>query len=123
LIELVVALAVIGLTLSFTLPRITGWLDRLGYSANEQKLEEALADLAGQARRSGRTILLVSTDKIAKTANAATIDLPRGWSLTVEPPIVFRYDGLCSGGTVRVSLPEGERSYRLFSPFCRPQPQ
>ena len=122
LIELIVALAVVGLMLAFTLPRVAGWLDRLGFSAGQQRLEESLAELPEQARRSGHTIFLRSSDRGTDAANTAAIELPRGWTLTVDPAIVFRYDGLCTGGTVRLSFPGGDRSYRLAPPFCRPQP-
>jgi prepilin-type N-terminal cleavage/methylation domain-containing protein len=123
LIELIVALAVVALMLAFTLPRVVGWLDRLGFSAGQQRLEEALAELPEQARRSGHTIFLRSSDRSTDAANAAAIELPRGWTLTVDPAaIVFRYDGLCTGGTVRLSFPGGDRNYRLAPPFCRPQP-
>ena len=60
--------------------------------------------------------------KSAKAADSAAIELPSGWTLTVEPPIIFRYDGVCTGGTARVTLPEGELKYRLDPPFCHPQP-
>jgi prepilin-type N-terminal cleavage/methylation domain-containing protein len=123
LIELVVALAVVGLTLTFVLPRMAGWLDGLGFSAKQQQLEESLAEMGERARRSGRPMFLRSSDKIADAANTAAIALPRGWALTVEPPILFQYDGLCTGGTVRLSFPGGERTYRLAPPFCRPLPR
>jgi prepilin-type N-terminal cleavage/methylation domain-containing protein len=122
LIELVVALAVVGLILTVTLPRLSGLLDRFAYSDEEQQLRDSLAGLAATARRTGRTVLLRSTDKSATAADSAKIDLPRGWSLTVEPPIVFRYDGVCSGGTARATFPGGELTYKLDPPFCRPQP-
>jgi len=86
LIELVVALAIIGLGLSFVLPRMMAWVDRLAFSTRQQQFE-----------------------------------LPSSWSLTVEPPIAFRYDGVCTGVKVRLSFPAGERSYRLQSPYCRPE--
>src|SRR5205823_6013857 len=97
LIELVVALAVIGLMLGIALPRAAGWLDRLGMSSRQQGVEDALAELAAKARRSGHTISLRSSEK---AGNNAAIELPAGWSLIVDPPIVFRHDGLCTGGTV-----------------------
>jgi len=122
LIELVVALAVVSLMLTFTLPKMAGWLDRVGFSDKEQRVEDSLAELGEKARRSGHTILLRSSDPSMDTANAAAIELPRGWTLIVEPPIVFKYDGLCTGGTVRLSFPGGERTYRFAPPFCRPQP-
>ena len=122
LIELVVALAVIGLMLAVTLPRLSGWLDRFDFSSNEQRVEDSLAGLGQAARRAGRTMYLHSSDKSTKDGHSAVIDLPRGWSLTVEPPIVFRYDGICNGGTARVTFPGGERTYKLVAPFCHPQP-
>jgi prepilin-type N-terminal cleavage/methylation domain-containing protein len=122
LIELVVALAVLGLILMVTLPRLSGLLDRFGFSDKEQRLRDSLAGIGATARRTGRTVFLRSTNKSAGDADSAKIDLPGGWTLTVEPPIVFRYDGVCSGGTARATFPEGELTYRLDPPFCRPRP-
>jgi len=122
LIELVVALAVVGLILTVTLPRLSGLLDRIGFSGDEQRVRNSLAGVAATARRAGRTVFLRSTDKSAGVDDSAKIDLPRGWTLTVEPPIAFRYDGVCTGGTARAAFPGGELTYRLDPPFCRPQP-
>ena len=121
LIELVVALAIIGLGLSLVVPRMMAWVDRLAFSARQQQFEDALAELGSRARRSGRSVVLRSTDLAAHTNEPSPIELPSSWSLTVEPPIAFRYDGVCTGGKVRLSFPAGERSYRLQSPYCRPE--
>jgi prepilin-type N-terminal cleavage/methylation domain-containing protein len=122
LIELVVALAVVGLILTVTLPRMSGWLDRFGFASKEQRVHDSLAGLAETARRAGRTVYLRSSGKSTKAADSAVIELPSGWTLTVESPIIFRYDGVCTGGTARVTFPEGELSYRFDPPFCHPQP-
>ena len=122
LIELLVALAVVGLILTVTLPRMSGWLDRFGFASKEQRVHDALAGLAEAARRAGRTMYLRSSDQSAKSSDSPAIELPSGWTLTVEPPIVFRYDGVCTGGTARVTFPDGELTYRLDPPFCHPQP-
>ena len=121
LIELVVALAIIGLGLSFVLPRMMEWVDRLAFSTRQQQFEDALAKLGSRARHSGRSVVLRSTDLAAHTNEPSPIELPSSWSLTVEPPIAYRYDGVCTGGKVRLSFPAGERSYRLQSPYCRPE--
>jgi prepilin-type N-terminal cleavage/methylation domain-containing protein len=121
LIELVVALAIIGLGLSFVLPRMMAWVDRLAFSTRQQQFEDALAELGSRARRSGRSVVLRSTDLAPNSNDPSPIELPSSWSLTVEPPIAFRYDGVCTGGKVRLSFPAGERSYRLQSPYCRPE--
>ena len=121
LIELVVALAIIGLGLTFVLPRMMAWADRLAFSARQQRFEDALAELGSRARRSGRSVVLRSTDLAPNPNEPFPIELPSSWSLTVEPPIAFRYDGICTGGKVRLSFPAGERSYRLRPPYCRPE--
>jgi prepilin-type N-terminal cleavage/methylation domain-containing protein len=119
LIEIVVAVAIVGLALSFVLPRLSGMLDRLGSSMRQQRFEDRLAALGGEARRTGHTVLLRSTEPQAKPATKPVIELPSDWSLVVDPPITFSYNGMCTGGTVRLSFPGGERHYRLVAPYCR----
>jgi prepilin-type N-terminal cleavage/methylation domain-containing protein len=121
LIELVVALAIVGLGLTFVLPRMMGWVDRLAFSARQQQFEDALAELGSRARHSGRSVVLRSTDLAPNSNEPSPIELPSSWLLIVEPPIAFRYDGVCTGGKVRLSFPAGERSYRLQAPYCRPE--
>jgi prepilin-type N-terminal cleavage/methylation domain-containing protein len=121
LIELVVALAIIGLGLTFVLPRMMAWVDRLAFSTRQQRFEDTLAELGSKARRSGRSVVLRSTDLAPNPDEPSPIELPSSWSLTVEPPIAFRYDGICTGGKVHLSFPAGERNYRLRPPYCRPE--
>jgi prepilin-type N-terminal cleavage/methylation domain-containing protein len=130
LIELVIAIAIVGLGLTIAVPRLTGWLDRLTSSIRQQQFEDALAELGRKARHTGRTLVLHSTntarnapsDVGGSSTAQPPIELPSNWTLTVEPPIAFRYDGLCTGGTVHLNYPAGERSYRLLAPYCRLEP-
>jgi hypothetical protein len=62
---------------------------------------------------------LRSTEPQTKSATKPAIELPSDWSLVVDPPITFSYNGMCTGGTVRLSFPGGERRYRLVAPYCR----
>jgi prepilin-type N-terminal cleavage/methylation domain-containing protein len=119
LIEIVVAIAIVGLALSFVLPRLSGLLDRLGSSTRQQEFEDRLAAMGSEARRTGRTVLLRSIEPQRKPGTKPAIELPIDWSLVVDPPITFSYDGICSGGTVRLSFPGGERQYQLVAPYCR----
>ena len=121
LIELVIALAIVGLGLTFVLPGLTAWVDRLAFSMRQQRFEDTLAGLGSRARRNGRTVVLGSSDLTPNAPEPSPIELPSSWTLIVEPPIAFRYDGICTGGTVRLSFPAGERIYRLQPPFCRPE--
>ena len=119
LIEIVVAIAIVGLALSFVLPRLSGLLDRLGSSMRQQRFEAQLAALGSEARRTGHTVLLLSSEPQQKPGTKPAIELPSDWSLVVEPPITFGYNGVCTGGTVHLSFPGGERHYRLAAPYCR----
>ncbi len=116
-----VALAIVGLGLTFVLPKLTAWVDRLAFSMRQQRFEDTLAELGSSARRSGRTVVLRSINLALNSAEPSPIELPSNWTLTVEPPIAFRYDGICTGGTVRLKFPAGERIYRLQPPYCRPE--
>jgi prepilin-type N-terminal cleavage/methylation domain-containing protein len=119
LIEIVVAIAIVGLALTFVLPRLSGLLDRLGSSMRQQRFEDHLAALGSEARRTGRTVLLRSTEPQKKPETKPAIELPSDWFLVVDPPITFSYNGMCTGGTVRLSFPGGERRYQLVAPYCR----
>lgn len=121
LIELIIALAVLSLLLGFVLPRAVGSLERLRQSAQHQQVEDALAELGGKARRNGQTISLGSIDNTTNPTANAVIELPPGWKLIADPPIVFHYNGLCSGGVAQILSPAGGSTYRLAPPFCRPQ--
>ena len=123
LIELVVAIAIVGMTLTFVLPRLAGWVDRLELSSAQGRFEDSVVGLGSEARRGGRTIFLRANRPGAPAAaDEAPIDLPRGWNLEARPPIAFRYDGLCTGGIVRLLTPGGEKTYQLLAPYCRLQP-
>ena len=45
--------------------------------------------------------------------------LPQGWRVVVDPPILFRPDGACSGGNVVIESGDVRRSFRLEAPRCR----
>ena len=122
LIEIVIALAVVGLVTGLVIPIAGRWFPQLGRSAQLESVEEALSALPEKARRSGQTISLGNIESGAKPdESGGLIELRTGWGLLVEKPIVYRYDGFCTGGLLRVTFPEGESAYRLDPPFCRPQ--
>jgi len=92
---------------------LAAYLGRRGYDVDlyERRADPREGNLVG-----GRSINLA-----LNSAEPSPIELPSSWTLTVEPPIAFRYDGICTGGTVRLKFPAGERIYRLQPPYCRPE--
>ena len=48
--------------------------------------------------------------------------LPEGWNIVVDKPIRYRYDGTCSGGTLRLIAPGAEQKYLMKPPLCELRP-
>ena len=59
------------------------------------------------------------TEPAAASSEPVRLVLPEGWRVVVDPPILFRPDGACSGGTVVIESGEARRSFRLEPPRCR----
>jgi prepilin-type N-terminal cleavage/methylation domain-containing protein len=48
------------------------------------------------------------------------LELPEGWKLRTESPIVFRANGVCGGGVIYLQYyEEAEFRVKLTPPFCR----
>lgn len=60
-----------------------------------------------------------ATEPAAAISEPVRLTLPEGWRVVVDPPILFRPDGACSGGTVVIESGEARRSFRLEPPRCR----
>src|SRR6202011_5694894 len=86
LIELVVALAIIGLGLTFVLPRMMAWVDRLAFSTRQQRFEDALGELGTRERPRGRLFVVRSTDLAPNSTEPPPFELQPTWSLPAEPP-------------------------------------
>lgn len=112
LIEILIALTIIAAVGALAMPPLARMYDRVTYSLAREDVEREIAGLGERARHEGHSLDLVSKSSL--------IALPSGWALTADPPIHYRFDGLCLGG--RVTLDSGEQSlvYRLDPPFCRP---
>jgi hypothetical protein len=55
----------------------------------------------------------------AEIGEPVRLTLPEGWRVVVDPPILFRPDGACSGGSVVIESGDVRRSFRLEPPRCR----
>jgi general secretion pathway protein G len=131
LLELLIVLVIIGGMGAIAAPSLTTLYDRITFSMAREDVERAIGALPRKAQASGRSIMLPATpDKQSDkpqdaptlpTMALAQITLPKGWSLVVEKPIVFRFDGLCLGGKVTIKTEHVSSNYLLEAPFCRPK--
>jgi prepilin-type N-terminal cleavage/methylation domain-containing protein len=133
LFELMIVLAILSLMGVLAMPSLLKIADRTSFSLNRQDVERQLDALPQIAASLGRNVVLTSSP----TAESAYLDdaspsdadtdaypvkLPSGWTLTVDAPIRYRYDGTCSGGRLHVAVGSFEADYRMNPPLCELRP-
>ncbi|MBM3535199.1 MAG: prepilin-type N-terminal cleavage/methylation domain-containing protein [Alphaproteobacteria bacterium] len=137
LLELLLALVLLGLLVSLVLPR----LDRLYLSflfwLDQDRIEREIASLSGRAYLEGKALRLSTwppptlgsaqsthvsppvSEPTGASDEAVRPTLPEGWRVMVEPSILFRPDGVCSGGEAVIQAGDIIRRLRLEPPRCR----
>ena len=129
LIELLVVVALLAVIAALAFPN----LERLAASVTRETQREHIlnqfAGLGATAMLHGRDYVVVGSDptEIDDDAKAALVgrthyelDVPDGWSVLVEEPILARANGVCLGGLVTLLHEELEAIHvELEAPFCR----
>lgn len=129
LLEIVIALAIVGLALALTAPNLRAMHQGAERRAALQDVARQLVDLRAEAYLSGEALLLESPAQRAygpgraapPGLRLAALELAEGWRFAAEPAIVFEPTGLCSGGLVRLYPPDDAEpmDLELTSPDCR----
>jgi prepilin-type N-terminal cleavage/methylation domain-containing protein len=134
LLELLLAMVLMGFLAALALPRLDQIYLRFAFWLDQDRVEREIAGLGARAYVEGRALRLASwpvpvpaTGTAARAAAAAAAEvgepvrltLPEGWRVVVDPPILFRPDGACSGGSVMIEAGDVRRSFRLEPPRCR----
>jgi prepilin-type N-terminal cleavage/methylation domain-containing protein len=123
LFELLVVLAIGALLSSLVAPALIGQWEQRRESTERMALEIELSALAARVQALGRDYRFDQKALAAPLGErAAPIDVPEGWTLTVEQPVEFGMLGVCDGGTVRAASALGTRyAWRLQAPTCVPR--
>ena len=120
LLEMIVVLAILGLSAALVGPSMVRGIDSWRRQAAMDMLLDQLRALPGNARGSGKPIV-VSDATLASTAPPLSVD--GDWRLRVPDPWVVGANGVCRGGDVVVANSFGERTIRVAAPFCDPSVQ
>lgn len=120
LLEMIVVLAILGLTAALVGPSMLRGIDSWRRQAAMDALLDQLRALPGNARASGKPIA-VSDATLAAAAPPLRIDAD--WSLRVPEPWSVGANGVCQGGEVVVANTFGERTILVAAPFCDPSVQ
>lgn len=125
LLEVLVTLALLALAASVVLPGLSSGLNSAGRHAARLTLEGRVLELRRQAMNEGQPYSLgvASSAAIAPGSLQADLELPPGWTYSVEPAIAFYPDGTCSAGVITLTgeAGRGGGSYTIGPPQCRPQ--
>lgn len=113
LMEMLVVMAIMALALGVVLPRLDVLAGSFGAAAERETVIEAVASLGLLSRAQGRMIHFTGQSELLSG------EIPEGWRVVPEQPVVFHSSGACEGGMVRVIGRNREFLYRLDPPRCR----
>lgn len=114
LIELLVTLSILSLVTALVFPNLRNLLGSVERATN---LESIVMDfnMIGQRVRDSRTEF-----HLEEASAYQFMDIPAGWRLAFQEPVVYRASGACLGGHVRIISNQNViHSQRLESPKCR----
>lgn len=124
-------MTLMGFLVSLVLPRLDQLYLSFLFWLDQDRVEREIAGLGGRAYLEGKALRLAtwpptaaarspaSAEPLAGQGETVRLALPEGWRVVVDPPILFRPDGACSGGAVTIEAGDVRRSYRLTPPRCR----
>jgi general secretion pathway protein G len=116
LLEIMVVLVLLTLITSLVAPRLGTLYQALVLREQRDDLILQVQGLPYRAFRTGREFHLGSAD----AAGVPPLDVPEGWVMGSDEPVVVKASGVCTGGTLELTHEDGERwAYRVEPPFCR----
>ena len=151
LLELFVVLALVGLVAAIAFPNLERMVVSVTRATERDHILDQFAGLGRRAMHQGRSYVVFGTGVTAGAASsvpaeegmaesgreAATdaaaplphgyevypLDVPEGWEIRLDPPLVVRANGICLGAvlTLRYRGAE-EEGIELEAPWCRIEP-
>jgi len=111
LIELLVALLILGLITGLVAPNAFAWLDSRKSASMRSEVTSSLALLPLQARLQG-TKLTIATER------DLNIQAERGITVSFEPALVVLPNGYCKSSNMRVLVDGKTYNYQVQEPYC-----
>ena len=128
LLELLIVLALLGLATAVALPNLERLYAAATRTSERDRVLDQVAALGREAMLHGRAYVVFGNarapgaDEAARYAGYETyvVDVPEGWRLEFDRPLLVRANGVCLGAALTLSHPE-EAAVRveLAPPYCR----
>ncbi len=106
LLEMLLVLFVIGLMAGLIGPRFGARVEHIERQSRMKEIEDQLRQLPRRARLSGRSIVLPKDMREELADGEPALQLPEGWSIHFEPPLLVAAIGACSASRVTLIPPE-----------------
>lgn len=118
LLELVVALAVMGLAMALVAPSgmrmVASWQER----DEVHSVLREIAAIPAKVRRDKAAVTLDSSTSAEKVHEL--IPLPAGWEMELDQPLKIHASGACEQTDATLTTPHQELRLRIQTPFCHP---
>lgn len=115
LLEMVVVLAILGLASTIAAPSVYRMVRSWQNADQIDAVFRRVALLPTAAQQRGAS-LRISSDE---PETLAPIELPAGWSLKLDQPLLIRANGACRESAGTLDTGTQDVSFRISAPFCR----
>jgi prepilin-type N-terminal cleavage/methylation domain-containing protein len=125
LIELLVVLLIFSLLVGLAIPRLTTMYERTQAAYERDEVLARLGELGYLAFQQRRDFSLTTypAEQVSEEEKPDEIplELPEGWQVRAQAPILFFANGACQGGLVSLIHEEQSFQVKLEPPFCKPR--
>jgi general secretion pathway protein G len=112
------ALVLMGLIGGLVVPRLSNLYQSLTLREQRENLLHQITALPHTALQTGEIVSLGGNTE----NNSARLQGLEGWKLESDQAVVFRANGFCTGGSLRLLHESGESwNYLLRPPYCQPE--
>ena len=129
LIELVVVLALVGLVTLLALPNLQGLYESVTRKTEQGRILNQIAGLGWEAMLRRRAYAVYGTGESPANSGGRSaaagfetyaLDVPEGWELMLDRPLLVRANGVCLGASLTL-VHQGRTTARLLleAPYCR----
>ena len=128
LLELLVVLVLGGLLVAVAFPNLQRLYASAARNTERDHILDQIAALGREAVAQRRAYFLADSERADNGLGAAAgtgfapfpLEVPEGWRLRVEEPVLVRANGVCLGGEVTLLHDDAPpRTVRLEAPLCR----
>ena len=119
LLELLVVLSLLGLLAGLVVPNLVRTYKSVRYSHEKSEVLREISTLGYKAYREGRDIRFEGYP-LEGEGYDVLLSLPPGWIVRADRPILYRSNGVCLGGDLRIGAGDRWFGVHLSPPLCVP---